>query len=209
MNSPNQKEDQSTTHHAHKQQATKVLSEAMMTKEEIRMATLEKSVAELQNDKVELLTTIGEMKDNQHRDQTKLIGLQTQLELTNSKTDRALVSIEKCNTAIGNMETKLASLSTAEVTKQRFDRIESMLYGLLGAPATARVRTSTSLTGKRKEDVLLLEEGEEETFADSQEIIMETVEQDIVFATSNGTDGTGNHTNRQSEEREKSNMRLK
>jgi hypothetical protein len=77
------KDDQSNTHHAHKQQATKVLSEATMTNEEKRMAMLEKLVAELQNEKVELLTTIGEMRDNQHQDQTQLLGLETQLEATN------------------------------------------------------------------------------------------------------------------------------
>jgi hypothetical protein len=84
-----------------------------------------------------------------------------------------------------------------------------MLYGALGVQATARIRPTMSRTGKRKEQVLLLEEGEEESFADSQEIIMEIEEQDKLHAMSNEIKGTGNQTNRQLDKHETTNPRLK
>jgi hypothetical protein len=91
------------------------------------MAMLEKSVMALQETNLELTTTIGKMKEHQHRDQVRMIGFQTELMAMNRKSDAAITDIRKCKTAIHKVETKLASLSTAEETNGRFDRIESML----------------------------------------------------------------------------------
>jgi CII-binding regulator of phage lambda lysogenization HflD len=154
------KQEQTIAHHAHKQQATKVLSKAATTKEEKRLAFLEQSVASLQETNVELKTTMGEMKENQHRDQVKIIGLQTELEAVNRKADISLTDIRKCKSAIMTMETKLASLSTAEEMNNRFDRIESMLSATFNATTTSRLTNKSTVTGKRKEQVLLLENGD-------------------------------------------------
>jgi DNA repair exonuclease SbcCD ATPase subunit len=105
------KQDQSNVH---KQQATKVLSEAAVTTDEKRLAVLEQSVAALQETNVALMTAMSAMKDNQHRDQVKMIGLQMELEATGRKVDTTINDIRKCKSAIATVENKLASLSTAK-----------------------------------------------------------------------------------------------
>jgi predicted RNase H-like nuclease (RuvC/YqgF family) len=169
--------------------ANKALSEATTTNEERRLILLEQAVAELQTSNLDVKTTMGEMRDTQHRDQEKIIGLQTQMEHTNRKMEAATNDIKECRAAIDNVQTKVSSLSTSEDTNRRFDRIESMLAAI-GVSTTDRL-TNKSITGKRKEDEFLLGDGEEETFADNQENI--DTEQET--GRSNGNDGSGNQTN--------------
>jgi hypothetical protein len=199
-----QKQEQTKTHMVNKQNATKVLSEAAMTSEERRLVMLEQAVAELQTTNVEVKTTMSEIKDIQHRDQEQMIGIQTQMERTNWKTDAAISDIKECNKAIRNVESKVSSLATLEDTNQRFDRIESMLISL--GVKTTQITKSKTLTGKRKEEVLLLEEGEEE-FADSQEN-MDTENETNKYAIRNGNEGAGDQTNTLTEPTP-STMRLK
>jgi hypothetical protein len=191
-----QKQEQTQIRMFHKQNANKALSEAAMTNEERRLAILEQTVAELQTNNMEAKITMSEIKDSQHRDQEKIIGLQTQMEQTNRKTDVAISGIKDCKAAIGNIESKLSSLSTLEDTNQRFDRIESMLLSL--GVKTTNTTILKTITGKRKEEALLLEEGEEESFADSQEN-MDTENDTNKYALCNGNDGTGHQTNTQAE----------
>jgi hypothetical protein len=65
-NESTQKQEQTNIHIAHKQQATKVLSEAAMTNEERRLAILEQAVAELQTNNMDVKTMMGEIKETQH-----------------------------------------------------------------------------------------------------------------------------------------------
>jgi hypothetical protein len=87
-------QQQVTTHHTHKQQATKVLSNAAMTNDEKRFANLENKVINLQDTNVELVSTIREMREHQYRNQNKMIARQTELEATNRKSD---ITINKLN----------------------------------------------------------------------------------------------------------------
>jgi cytochrome c biogenesis protein ResB len=93
----------------------------------------------------------------------------------------AIYDIRQCKSAIGGVEAKLAALPTAEDTKLRFDQIESMLLSLGVTPTP--ITTTKTITGKRKEEALLLEDGEEDAFTDSQENME-----------------TGNDTNKQSQQ---------
>jgi hypothetical protein len=61
-NESTQKQELIKTHMAHKQHATKVLSEAAMTNEERRLAVLEHYVAELQMNNVDVKTIMSEIK---------------------------------------------------------------------------------------------------------------------------------------------------
>jgi chromosome segregation ATPase len=192
-------EEQQTIYHNHKQQATKILSDAASSNDVKRFKALEKSVAELQENNVELIATIGTMKDNQYRDQTKMIGLQTQLENANRKLEGQAKELRKCQMSIQTVETKLSTLSTADDANKRFDRIESMIAGMGGH----QIHKSGEivLTGKRKEKVadIETEQEEEQTFEDSPDI-METDEYGIltkIIAPRN--EGHGYHTNNQQE----------
>jgi hypothetical protein len=64
------------------------------------------------------------------------------------------------------------------------------MLAAIGVSTTDR-RTNKSITGNRKEDEFLLGDGEEETFADSQE----NMDMEQETGTSNGNDGSGNQTN--------------
>jgi hypothetical protein len=143
------------------------------------------------------------MKEHQHRDQVRMIGLQAELEATNRKSDIAITDIRKCKTAIHTVETKLASLPTAEETNSRFDRIESMLSATFNA-SKPRITSNNTITGKRKEQVLSIdnghekENGEEEiSFMDSQGIMEIEDQEHNNDAISDQSESSDNQTNSQ------------
>jgi hypothetical protein len=188
--------EQRRIHHTHKQQATKVLSEAA-TSNERRIQQLEKSLAALQEDNVDLKSTIGEMKDIQHREQAKMIGMQLQMTETNWKTEAANQDIRKCKLALHSVETKMATLSTTEETNNRFDRIESLLTGVPRPliSLTLRYAGTMTVTGKRKEQARENDAGDDKDFADSRQI-MEVEDNDTNKEKQEmELEGTDNHTN--------------
>jgi hypothetical protein len=156
---------------------------------------LEKSVASLQEDNVELTQTIMAMKNNQYQDQVKMVPLQTELESTNRKLEIASNDIKKCKTSLGTVEERMATLSTKEDTNNRFDRIESIISGALGAPHITRTAGTLTLTGKRKEQASEPEQGEEEDFADSQQIMETEYHEETYASENNGTEGGNDQTN--------------
>jgi hypothetical protein len=142
--------DTSNIHHSHTQNATKVLSEVASTESLTRIDIMEQRVASLQESNVELMSMIGEMKEIQHRDQTKIIGLQSDIEEANRKSATANQEIRKCKAAVANVETRLASLTTKEETYERLDRIEQMIAGISGINS-AMAYKHKQITGKRKD----------------------------------------------------------
>jgi hypothetical protein len=203
--------EQQSVHHNHKQQATKIPSGAATFTEDKRYTALVISVAELQENNVELLATIGTMKENQHRDPTKMISLQTQLEETNRKIEGTSNELKKCRSSIQSVETRLSSLSTADNTNKRFDRIESILVGAIGNTGNQPMGTII-LACKQKVKVVDMEneqDEEDENFVDSQDI-METEEQGKTTTTilTTPNEGTGYQTNSQ-QDNAPSEMRLK
>jgi hypothetical protein len=194
-NSPTKpKQDLIDTYHKRAQQATKVLSEAAMTNEEKRMLKLEQFVASLQEDNVELNQTIGEMKNIQYQDQIKLVALQSELETANRRIESTSQEVKKCNSALITVEKKLATLSTADATNSRFDRIESMLSGFLTTTPNNNNTGMITLTGKRKELLMEGEHTENDDIADSQQI-METEYYEHQETSSNSREGRNDHTN--------------
>jgi hypothetical protein len=89
-------QNQTWIHLNHTQQATKILSAAAMNTAEKMIITVEKLLASLQEDNVELAQTIGEMKNSQYQDQVKMVALQSELEANNCKLETASQDIKKC-----------------------------------------------------------------------------------------------------------------
>jgi hypothetical protein len=116
---------------------------------------------------------VGEIQEKQHRYQTKIIGLQAELEDADRKQVISQQELQKCKVAIGLVESKLVLLSTKEETMERFDRIEEMLSGALGTRKSARIIRSKLTTGKRKDKVTDIEAtgmfDDEEAYTDSQQ----------------------------------------
>jgi hypothetical protein len=189
-----------------------VLLNAATTNDEKRFANLEKKVTNLQDTNVELVSTIGEMRENQSCDQTKMIALQMELEATNRKSDIATNKLKKCKSAISNVETRLASLSMKEDTNKQFDRIESLITGAFGGKEAPSNNEVGKLAGKRKEQS---EQLEHEGDSSEEELLaiqdgMETKDVDETNKSNNkGSDGSDNQTNSQSVNKEQSNMQLK
>jgi predicted nucleic acid-binding Zn-ribbon protein len=123
-NTTNEQEQLLTNYHSQSQQANKVLSKANSSNEtQTTDSTMAKDIADLKERNVELMSIISEMKDLQHRDQKKIIGLESELVNTNSKVETGVKKIRECKSAITNVETRLATLSTRAETTSRFDRI--------------------------------------------------------------------------------------
>jgi hypothetical protein len=59
-------QEQLNTHHAHTQQANKVLSAAASTEDSKKVALLTVQVAELQDNLMEMSSLVGKMRDNQY-----------------------------------------------------------------------------------------------------------------------------------------------
>jgi hypothetical protein len=159
--------DQSNTHHAHTQQANKVLSAAASTEDTTKMAFLASQVSELQDGLMEMSTLVGKLSENQYRDRNTIIALQTEVETASRKTESVRIDINKCQEALTTMECKLGTLSTREENNQRFDKIESILLG-----QSSRRGRRLLLTGKRKEQIQeedeeMGREEDDETFANT------------------------------------------
>jgi chromosome segregation ATPase len=139
------------------------------------MDRIEQKVATLQESNVKLLTMVGEMREIQHRDQTKIIGLQSELEEANRKHELSQQEIRKCKAEIGSVESKLALLSTKEETMERFDRIEQMLSGAVVTRKSMGITQKKLTMGKRKDKVTDIEaigaSDDEDAYADSQELM--------------------------------------
>jgi hypothetical protein len=134
-NPPNAKiatPESTVTHHTDTQKATKILSNAAAQEEHQGQKEMANEIATLKEKNVELITMIGEMKEFQHRDQTRIIGIQSDLDNTNKRIEAATKEIRKCALAVTTVESRLALLSTKEETTNRFDRIESLLMGNYG-----------------------------------------------------------------------------
>jgi hypothetical protein len=206
-----EQEETSTTYHMHTQHATKILSSATTLEELQSKNSMAEDIADLKERNVELMSIINEMKEYQHRDQKKLIGLESELENTKRKVDTGVNEIRECRSALAKVETRLASLSTKEDTTSRFDRIEAILMGNSHTPKLQSREQMKLLTGKRKEKTddyeNELELNEDENGPDSQEP-MET-EQTIHTILAHETQtGEGDHTNSQIAE-DTTKMRLK
>jgi hypothetical protein len=75
-----------------------------------------------------------------------------------------------------------------------------MISGALGVPYTNSSTRTLTLTGKRKEQDKEQEQGEEEDFADSQQIIMETEYHEATYTSeNNGIEGRNDQTNSSTE----------
>jgi chromosome segregation ATPase len=193
------KPEPTITHHAHTQNATKVLSDAAVNEDSKRIDRMEQKVSSLQESNVELVTMVGEMRETQHREQTKIMRLQSELEEANRRATIANQELSKCKAEITTVQTKLASLSTREETTERFDRIEQMLTGTLGMQTSIGGLYKKSITGKRK-DVGTVIEGrgtleDDETYDGTQE----SMEPEYVVNTKTTllleNEGSNNHTN--------------
>jgi predicted nucleic acid-binding Zn-ribbon protein len=108
-------------------------------------------ITELKERNVELMSILTKMKELQHRDQKKLIGLESELETTNRKVDTGVKEIHECKAAITKVETQLVSLSRKEETSSRFDRIKALSMGKTHMNLLTNSKNIKLLTGKRKE----------------------------------------------------------
>jgi hypothetical protein len=182
-NTTNEQEQLSTIHHSHTQQANKVLSKATSANEaQSTDSSMAQDIADLKERNVELMSIISEMKDFQHRDQKKIIGLESELINTNRKVDTGVKEIRECKSAIANVKTRLATLSTRAETTSRFDRIEAILMGRTTTLHTNKSERTNLLTGKRKEKTEdydnLLESEEDESYQQTQELMEHEQTQD-------------------------------
>jgi hypothetical protein len=162
----------SMVHHAHTQEATKILSNHPPAEEDTRYESMRQDIDDLRERNMELTQMVGEMKELQHQDQIKITGLQSDLESTNRKVEIGAKDIWKIKTSVNSVETRLAFLSTKEKTTEQFDRIESILMGANQPGPAIRSIKSKLLTGKRKDKVTDLEavlDTDDELFEDSQE----------------------------------------
>jgi hypothetical protein len=206
------KEEPLAVHMDHKHHANKVQSETAASETFKRMDMMEQSLNTLKETNVELMQMIGEMRENQHRDQTKIIGLESEILETTRKVMMNQQELKKCKAAITSVETQPATLSTKEETSERFDQIEEMLSGVIDTRKSARINKPKSLTEKRKEKALdnetVTASDDEEAFADSQQN-MDTEEMEGTrMLLTNGNKGEGNQTNSHPDINSK-NMRVK
>jgi uncharacterized lipoprotein YehR (DUF1307 family) len=177
----------STIHYKNMQNANKVLSSAATTEDANKIALLSSQVSELQDSLAGITSTIGELKDHQHRDQLRMNGLQADVEMISKKAEIATMEIRRCNTTITNMEHRLANLSTKEETTKRFDTLEAMFAEIAGP-----LRKTHLLTGKLKG----AEQDYNETY--EEEMIFENQNDNNnsqTLAITHGQEGAGDHTN--------------
>jgi predicted acetyltransferase len=123
-------------------------------------------VASLQEDKVELSQTIGEMKQIQYQDQIRQVSLQSDLEAANKKIETTAKEVNKCKATLVTVEERLSTLSTREENNNKFDEIKSMLSGLLVRSDNNKTIGAITLRGKRKEQSSEIETAEEEHSGD-------------------------------------------
>jgi predicted metal-dependent phosphoesterase TrpH len=156
---------------------------------------MEQRVASLQESNVE----VGEMKELQPQDQTKIIGLHSELEEVNRKATISQQDLRRCKIASTTVETKLASFSTKEESSKQFDHSEQMIAGAIGLKQTAGNNKNKQITGKRKDVVTDIEaigtSDEEESYADTQEFMepeyMENIQASLLLE----NEGSDDHTN--------------
>jgi hypothetical protein len=161
---------------------------------------MEQKVSSLQESNVELVTMVGEMRETQHRDQTKTMGLQSELEEANCKVAIVHQELRQCKVAITTVQTKLASLSTRNKTTKQFDRIKQMLTGTLGMKISKGSTNNKSITRKRKDTGTVKAIGtsdDEERYADTQESMEPEYAENIKTTLLLENEGSNNHTNSQ------------